>query len=578
MALDFPGGAATDFLRFTAGEIEALLSGASAFSVAAKVNYDAITDASSSQRIFTGFVNGASTGFLLATAFSSPNNFLRLQGRSVSTDSLQTVDATTTNITAGVLRTLGGVWNIGGDAMRGYINGVQEMSGAATFANATYTPGTPTGQASIGITNCNGLLAELAIWKVDIGTAGMLEFHRGKDPRLISPGNLVYYHPGHNATDPDLKSGIVAEVVGTIAHRDPHPAMYRAVSEDDQSKVDIAADTSITLGISGTSFTINGTPTFLRGFSYFDGKGYYTSDLDWLKARNLRIIRVWLSDTLGSATTGPLIDPTSGEFRGADIVKQLLNELAARGMVADLTIMRGSAPTSSVRNAACQNVARALAAWPNKMYDLMNEHSNQGANDPGHANLKTFKDTILAEDATAIVFTSNCCSHVITETNTPSISGAQSTAIAAHITTNGEAVLSNHFLEPTTGTDPMDWAANVDDYIALLRTNLDGIPSTAPILYDETYGRNRSPQPTAIDFLTALTNAQAQGAGIIFYSPAGGALGLSAQTMVAQLDAVEVAFFDSLLVPAPIYLGESTAVALAETGKGVGLLVSDGLR
>ena len=83
MALDFPGGVSTDFLRFSAGALEVLLSGASAFSAAAKVNYDAITDAASAQRIMTGFVNGTSTGFLLATAFSTPNNFLRMQGRSV---------------------------------------------------------------------------------------------------------------------------------------------------------------------------------------------------------------------------------------------------------------------------------------------------------------------------------------------------------------------------------------------------------------------------------------------------------------------------------------------------------------
>jgi hypothetical protein len=44
------------------------------------------------------------------------------------------------------------------------------------------------------------------------------------------------------------------------------------------------------IGISGDKFTINGTPTFLLGASYFDAYGWNISDLDCLAARKFNLI------------------------------------------------------------------------------------------------------------------------------------------------------------------------------------------------------------------------------------------------------------------------------------------------
>ena len=52
----------------------------------------------------------------------------------------------------------------------------------------------------------------------------------------------------------------------------------------------------VSFGVSGDRFTINGTPTFLVGVSYFDATGWKTSDLDGFASRGINLIRIWLED------------------------------------------------------------------------------------------------------------------------------------------------------------------------------------------------------------------------------------------------------------------------------------------
>ena len=55
-----------------------------------------------------------------------------------------------------------------------------------------------------------------------------------------------------------------------------------------------AADGGVRIGMFGDKFTLNGTPTFLLGASYFDAYGWNLSDLDALQARKLNLIRIFL--------------------------------------------------------------------------------------------------------------------------------------------------------------------------------------------------------------------------------------------------------------------------------------------
>ncbi len=52
------------------------------------------------------------------------------------------------------------------------------------------------------------------------------------------------------------------------------------------------APSPFSVGVSGTTFTINGHPTFLLGVSYFDARAWRTADLDALHMRGYNLIRI----------------------------------------------------------------------------------------------------------------------------------------------------------------------------------------------------------------------------------------------------------------------------------------------
>ena len=71
-------------------------------------------------------------------------------------------------------------------------------------------------------------------------------------------------------------------------------ATNESVSKNVTVTVTAPVSSSSVLGISGDNFTINGTPTFLLGVSYFDALDWRTSDLDGLHARGFNLIRIFL--------------------------------------------------------------------------------------------------------------------------------------------------------------------------------------------------------------------------------------------------------------------------------------------
>lgn len=59
---------------------------------------------------------------------------------------------------------------------------------------------------------------------------------------------------------------------------------------------------SATVGISGDKFTINGSPKFLLGASYFNARSWKQSDIDGLAVRGFNNIRIWL-ETWGAMSS-----------------------------------------------------------------------------------------------------------------------------------------------------------------------------------------------------------------------------------------------------------------------------------
>ena len=100
----------------------------------------------------------------------------------------------------------------------------------------------------------------------------------------------------------------------------------------------------VSFGVSGDRFTINETPTFLIGVSYFDATGWKTSDLDGFASRGINLIRIWLEDW--SPGGNRFLDP-DGNIINASSLVNLVRAAAARGIVVDVTILDWeSAPVS----------------------------------------------------------------------------------------------------------------------------------------------------------------------------------------------------------------------------------------
>ena len=219
-----------------ANVINPRISGAAAISLHLWIYADTY-DAVQGNDLFYTVINSVSAaGPSISIDSTGANNVLRVGGRSVTGDAFQVRNATSDLVT-GQWHSVGGVLNFTGDTLTPYVNGVAENSGAATFANTTYTPGTPTGADKLGsaagpgagpaATNrqFDGRLAECALWNVDIGAAGFAALATRTSPLWVRPANLRLYMSLYGAASPErcrVNSGISGTITGTVAAAD-HP-------------------------------------------------------------------------------------------------------------------------------------------------------------------------------------------------------------------------------------------------------------------------------------------------------------------------------------------------------------------
>lgn len=146
---------------------------------------------------------------------------ISLGGRSIPTDAFSQAIGTTP-VGIGRWFSAGGVLDFGGDAIRIYRDGHLDVSGPAVFANATYTPGTPSESDRLSgnttATQWPESIEYVALYNVDIGDAAFLDLARGAGPLEVQAENLVFYIvPGRGrATDIDVVGGIVPTLTGSL--------------------------------------------------------------------------------------------------------------------------------------------------------------------------------------------------------------------------------------------------------------------------------------------------------------------------------------------------------------------------
>ncbi len=241
MALDFVKNTA-NYLTYGAGAFNAVLNGASKIAVSAVVWLDAVSTGSAfDNRILSVVIDGTLAGVVLSINATGANDVVRFRGRSSSGEAEEISDGAT-HIATGAWIQVGGLLNIGGDSINTVRAGVVNSTTAVTFANATFTPGTPTDVDRIGAATevpvaftgplVDGQIAEVAVWVLGSGDADFTAGEWGAlgkffSPLLVRPQSLVFYKSfaARRTAPSDYISKLTGTITGTLAYAN-HPPIF----------------------------------------------------------------------------------------------------------------------------------------------------------------------------------------------------------------------------------------------------------------------------------------------------------------------------------------------------------------
>lgn len=168
------------------------------------------------------------------------------------------------------------------------------------------------------------------------------------------------------------------------------------------------------LGVQGERFTLDGTPTFLLGFSYYGALGAdektIRADLDDMRKLDVNWIRVWATWAAFEHDVSAV--DAEGRPREKHLKKLawLVAECDGRGMVVDVTLSRGNGVTGPKRLQTLEAHQRAVTAivetlkrHRNWYLDLGNERSIKDARFVSFAELKTLRALVKKLDPARLV-------------------------------------------------------------------------------------------------------------------------------------------------------------------------------
>ncbi len=188
--------------------------------------------------IYAGWNQGTVAGYMNMAIPTS--GLIFVNGRSHWTETFFLTNATT-RILPGQWFAVGGINNFTTVRQSIYVNGKHEKTSAVTtWANATYQNGISGGlaaQIGTGIalppanttTHFDGLISDLAIWKVALNDSEMAALGRGTNPLLIRSASLLLYVPLVGRASPETNLGSLGStgnctITGTMLEGPPPPA------------------------------------------------------------------------------------------------------------------------------------------------------------------------------------------------------------------------------------------------------------------------------------------------------------------------------------------------------------------
>lgn len=232
--------ATANYMSLGVGTLGPLMNGAAFISAHCWVMADAISAGVNDNAPFAAMV-GANLSFLTFRIDGSVTpNVLRVGGRSANTDGFATRNATSSFTTA-TWHSCGGVLDFAGDIITPYFNGAAENSGAAVFANASFTDlttGRTAGDAIGGVgappgstaPQLDGRMAEMSFWYGTraLTAAEFVTLAQGYSAELVGVGlsRISFRLMGKDSPERDIFQGLSGTITGTIASS-VHPRILR---------------------------------------------------------------------------------------------------------------------------------------------------------------------------------------------------------------------------------------------------------------------------------------------------------------------------------------------------------------
>jgi hypothetical protein len=254
------------------------------------------------------------------------------------------------------------------------------------------------------------------------------------------------------------------------------------------------------LAIDGPQWTLNGTNTFLLGFSYYGGlgatKGVVRQDLRDFRAAGFNWLRVWA--TWGGYETNLAAVTREGLAREPFLsrLQWMVAECDRLGMVVDVTLNRGKElPDLRAHLTAVETLVGALKPYRNWYLDLGNERDVQDARYVSVAELKKLRDQVRSLDPQRLV-TASFGGHDLSLRDVREV-----------LDLAGVDFLCPH--RPRHRESPDETEAQTRETLRLMQE----AGRVVPVHYQEPFRRGYTAwEPTAADFLTDLRGALRGGA------------------------------------------------------------------
>jgi len=279
------------------------------------------------------------------------------------------------------------------------------------------------------------------------------------------------------------------------------PFLLSSNPEDRPSHMKATRPQGVTLGIQGDQFTINGTPAFLLGISYYGGLGATTRTLSRDMAKMGRYGFNWMRVWATWESSGDNVSAVDVEGRCRqpymDRLVELVRQANERGIVVDVTLTRGPLlPTFEAHKDAVRLLAETLNPFRNVYFDPANENSVRGRRYVSVEELAALCQEIRSVDPGRLITTSGL-----------GPSGPEE--VRRWLDATRVDFVSPHLSRKPDS--PRATAATVREFRAVLRD----VGHAVPVHLQEPFRRGYQPRrwdPSTADFALDLEQARAGGA------------------------------------------------------------------